>query len=217
MNKLKMLLTLFAVVLALQGCKENLKVGEPAEQYEAKLEKLLGAMDDGSVSALVSDDELFMIVTVDEQLDSINDEAVVVFKVGDEEFVVNEEKWREKYGYKKDERCPLFSQMQEKVFTFMYTPKGSDKEQAVYVVVSDELCEYQGEANEGMFVSAHAYTINDGDLETIKIFNLPDGMSDSISTEPEEYHSMYMPGLWPASLDEKDDALRLARSIYIPC
>jgi hypothetical protein len=141
--------------------------------------------------------------------------CLVLYDNGKQTVAVSEYAWRKKYHIKPDEVCPLFSNGHRRLYTIN---NYLHPESPTYVLVTqdfveDKLSHVTGQENyDEMCVYAHAYTIQNGQLQPKEIFRY-NGMcsyiTDSDTTMWVEWLND-IPDVWPAKYDKQTRTLEIS-------
>lgn len=200
-----------SVALLLTGCNSN-KANDTADYLNDELRSDISVLESslvyGSVKKLDSDDNQLTIY-----ISSDDDECLILYHDGTQPLVVNKDRWEKKYGSADDDICPLFNSRQCKLYT-IHQDLGPGN--TIYLVITNELHEdyFHGSdftEHDGMNVSAHAYSIKNGELQPEPVFQTAEGPKSSVETTVAPWMDWItdVESLWPGEYDECDEILQL--------
>lgn len=210
----------FICLVLMSGCSTQKskydELGVPVGELASVIDEFESRCDNYSDWKLESDDYKLTIYTIQDSLEGYPSKCLVLYHDGNETKAVSEEVWRKKYGIKDHEHCPLFSNGHRRLYTIENKLK---KDAPVYVLVTEDLLEKEystmdGEiATDGMCIYAHAYTIQDGQLQPKEVF-CSEGkysyITECDTTMWVEWLSD-IPSIWPAQYDKQTRSLEIIR------
>jgi len=210
---------IFCLVL-MTGCSpqnaNNDELGVSVSELTGIVEKFKTECDNYRDWKLESDDHKLTVYTVQDSIDGYQSMCLVLYYDGNETKAVSEKAWRKKYGIKDNDPCPLFSNGHRCLFMVenKLTP-----DTPIYVLVTEDLLEKEystmdGEVTtDGMRIYAHAYTIQDGQLQPKDIFCSEDKYSYVTECDTTMWVEWLndIPSVWPAQYDKQTRSLEIIR------